>query len=223
MDAVEAKLNELLARTQALQDAAVEHARGLRPIDGLRPLVAFQAGSLVLDHSLAIRSLIADGHLPSAFALFRPQFESLVRGIWLLHAASGTWIEKFGQPLTIASAKHANEGPRFADMLKELESNPMAPSHIVAQLREFKEETWKPLNSYTHGGIHPLTRLMSGYPPQLTYDALRNSNAVLALTLQLLSILTGDTRNMEPVRRMHVEFVDCFNLVPPYLSSGGGT
>jgi hypothetical protein len=220
MDAMESKLNELLVQTQAFHNAAVGHAKGLRPIDDLRHLVAFQAGGLALEHALAARSLIADGHLPSAFALFRPQFESLVRGIWLLHAASGTWIEKFGQPLTIASAKHANEGPRFADMLKELESHPMAPSHIVVQLREFKEETWKPLNSYTHGGIHPLTRLMSGYPPQLTYDALRNSNAVLALTLQLLSILTGDIRNMEPVRHMHVEFVDCFNLLPPHASSG---
>jgi hypothetical protein len=212
---MEAKLNELLVRTQALHNAAVVHVGGLRPINNLRPVVAFQAGSLALEHALATRSLIAADHLPSAFALFRPQFESLVRGIWLLHAASDMWIEKFGQPLTLASAKQANEGLGFAAMLKELESNLTAPIHIVAQLREFKEETWKPLNSYTHGGIHPLTRLMSGYPPQLTYDALRNSNAVLALTLQLLSILTGDIRNMEPVRHMHVEFVDCFNLLPP--------
>ncbi|MEO8119333.1 MAG: hypothetical protein ABI606_08420, partial [Rhodoferax sp.] len=125
--------------------------------------------------------------------------------------------------LTIASAKHGNEGPGLADMLKELESNPMAPGPIVAQLREFKEMTWKQLNSYTHGGIHPLTRLLSGYPPQLTYDAMRNANAVLALTLQLLSILTGDTRQMEPVRLIHVEFADCFNLLPPGPDSGCGT
>lgn len=196
---MEAKLNQLLVRTQAFHNAAVVHVTELRPIQDLRTLVAFQAGCLALEHSLAARSLIASDHLPSAFALFRPQFESLVRGIWLLHAASDGWIEKFNQPLTIASAKHANEGPGLADMLKELESNPMAPGPIVAQLREFKETTWKPLNSYTHGGIHPLNRLLSGYPPQLTFDAVRNANAVLALTLQLLSILTGDTRNMAPV------------------------
>lgn len=220
---MEAKLNQLLLRTQAFHNAAAEHVAGLRPMENLRTLVAFQAGGLALEHSLAARSLIADGHLPSAFALFRPQFESLVRGIWLLHAAGDGWIEKFSQPLTIAGAKHANEGLGLADMLKELESNPMAPGPIVAQLREFKDATWKPLNSYTHGGIHPLTRFLSGYPPQLTYDAVRNANAVLALTLQLLSILTGDTRNMEPVRHMHVEFADCFNLLPPETASGSGT
>jgi hypothetical protein len=220
---MEAKLNQLLVRTQAFHNASVAHVAGLRPIQDLRALVAFQAGGLALEHSLAVRSLVADGRLPSAYALFRPQFESLVRGIWLLHAASDQWIDKFSQPLTEENAKPANEGPGLADMLKELESNPMAPSHIVAQLREFKAATWKSLNSYTHGGIHPLARLLSGYPPELTYAAVQNANAVLALTLQLLSILTGDTRNMEPIHHIHVEFADCFNLLPPEPVSGGGT
>lgn len=212
---METKLDQLLLCTQAFHNAAVEHASSLQPFEDMRASIAFQAGFLVLEHSLAVRILIVDGRLPSAFALFRPQFECLVRGIWLLHAASESWIEKFNQPLTIASAKQANEGPGFAEMLKELESNPTAPSHIVEHLRAFKEIAWKPLNSYTHGGIHPLTRGWNGFPPQLTYDAVRNANAVLALTLQLLSILTRDARNMEPVRRMHEEFAECLNLLPP--------
>ncbi len=127
---MEAKLNQLLVRTQAFHNAAVEHVASLRPIEDLRALVAFQAGGLALEHSLAVRLLISDGRLPSAFALLRPQFESLVRGIWLLHAANESWIEKFSQPLTIS--KQANEGPGFADMLKELESNPMYFSDYAA-------------------------------------------------------------------------------------------
>ena len=208
-------LDQLLVQTEAFHKAAIEHAEGLRPLGDLRTMVAFQAGCLALEHSRAVQILIAHGRLPSAFALFRPQFESLVRGIWLLHAASDNWIQKFGQPLTTDSAKQANEGLGFADMLKELKASPTSPSHIVSQLHEYKEATWKPLNSYTHGGIHPLTRNWTGYPPQLTYAAVRNANAVLALTLQLLSILSGDPRNMEPVHLMHVEFADCFNLLPP--------
>lgn len=219
---MEGELNQLLERTRSLHDIAERHVATLQPMDGLRALVAFQAGVLVLEHSLAARHLIASGHLASGYALLRPQFESLVRGIWLLHSASDIWVEKFSQPLTIESTKYANEGPGLADMLKELGSNPLAPGPIVAQLREYKEATWKPLNSYTHGGIHPLTRFLSGYPPQLTYDAVRNANAILALALQLLSILTGDTRNMEPVRQMHVDFADCFNLLPPERASRGG-
>lgn len=68
------------------------------------------------------------------------------------------------------------------------------------------------MNSYAHGGIHPLSRVLTGYPAQLTYDVIRNSNAVTALATQLASILTGDPRNMEPVRQFHVEYADC---LPP--------
>lgn len=208
------KLEHLLARTTELHAAAVTHVESLHPVSDARAVLAFRAGGLALEHALALRTLLASDYPTSAFALLRPQFECLVRGVWLLHAAGDRWVEKFAQPLTMESARQANEGPGLADMLKELEASAQAPGHIVAQLREFKELTWKPLNSFTHGGIHPLTRLTSGYPPSLTYDALRNANAVLALTMQLLSILTGDPRNMAPVRRMHEAFEDCFHLLP---------
>lgn len=69
------------------------------------------------------------------------------------------------------------------------------------------------MNSYAHGGLHPLARTVTGYPEELTYDVVRNSNAVVALTTQLASILSGDSRNMDPVRRFHVEFADCLPVL----------
>lgn len=75
------------------------------------------------------------------------------------------------------------------------------------------KRAWKALNSYTHGGLHPLSRILTGYPPQLIYDVVRNSNAVVALTAQLLSILTGQAMDMEPVRRMHGTFKDVLPIV----------
>jgi len=74
------------------------------------------------------------------------------------------------------------------------------------------------MNSYAHGGLHPLSRTLTGYPPQLIWDVIRNSNAVVALTTQLQSILTGHPENMGPVRRMHQEFAD----VLPIVSSSAG-
>lgn len=38
---------------------------------------------LAIEHQMAIQDLVARQHLGSAFALVRPQFEALVRGIWL--------------------------------------------------------------------------------------------------------------------------------------------
>ncbi|MDI1270542.1 MAG: hypothetical protein PSV40_15750 [Polaromonas sp.] len=207
------ELNALLERTGAFQEAVHAHVNNLIPVEERRYLVAFQAGLLSLEHATGALVLIGQGLFPPAYSLMRPQYESLVRGIWLLHAASDSWVEKLGEPLTLENAKRANEGLMLAEMLKELEKSSTAPGPIVEQLKEYRDVTWKALNSYAHGGLHPLSRTLAGYPAQLTYDVVRNSNAVVALATQLVSILSGDPRNMEPVRRFHVEYSDCLPIL----------
>ncbi len=212
----EERLITLLERTAQFREAVYAHIGNLVPAEGTRYLTAFQAALLSLEHATAASVLIGQGLFPSAYVLMRPQYECLVRGIWLLHAASDTWVGKLSEPLTLESAKRANEGPMLAEMLKQLESAASSPGPLVEQLKQFRDVTWKALNSYAHGGLHPLARTLTGYPAQLTYDVVRNSNAVLALTTQLASILSGDPLHMAPVRRFHIEFADCL----PILSNG---
>ena len=212
----EERLITLLGRTAQFHEAVHAHIGNLVPAEGTRYLTAFQAALLSLEHASGAYVLIGQGLFPSAYVLLRPQYECLVRGIWLLYAASDAWVEKLSEPLTLENAKRANEGPMLAEMLKQLESNPSSPAPIVEQLKQYRDVTWRALNSYSHGGLHPLSRTLTGYPAQLTYDAVRNSNAVLALTTQLASILSGDPINMAPVRRFHIEFADCL----PILSYG---
>jgi len=206
------KLERLIERSFELHEAIYEHVDSMQSAPFPRADIAFDAGLLALEHATAVLELIESGRVSSAFALMRPQFESLVRGIWLAHAASDLWVEKLSQPLTLNAQRQANEGPMLAEMLKQLEACPEAPNHIVAQLKEYRDISWKVLNSFNHGGIHPLSRSISGYPPKLLYDALRNSNAVLALTTQLLSIMSGDEKNIVPVRLIHLEFADCLPI-----------
>lgn len=208
----EQKLVALLERTATFHEAVQTHVSSLFPVEDRRTIVAFQAGVLSLEHAIGAVALIDIELLASAYALMRPQYESLVRGIWLLHAASENWVEKLGEPLTVEAAKRANEGPMLAEMLKNLEASSTAPQFIVGQLQEYRDTTWKALNSYAHGGLHPLARTATGYPAQLTFDVVRNSNAIVALTTQLLSILTGDPSQMEFVRRLHVDFSDCLPI-----------
>ena len=212
----EDQLKTLLKRTALFHEAIHAHIGNLVPAEDTRYLVAFQAGLLSLEHASGAFVLIGQGFFPSAYTLMRPQYECLVRGIWLLHAASDTWVEKLAEPLTLESAKRANEGPMLAVMLKQLENVPNSPGPIVEQLKQYRDATWKAMNSYAHGGLHPLARTLTGYPAQLTYDVVRNSNAVISLATQLSSILTGDPRNMEPVRRFHIDFADCL----PILGNG---
>lgn len=129
-----------------------------------------------------------------------------------MHAASETWIKKLSEPLTVESAKRANEGPMLAEMLKQLESSEYAPTQLVDQLKAYRDVAWKGMNSYAHGGLHPLSRVLTGYPAELTYNMVRNSNAVVCLTAQLVSILSDDRQAMEPVRRLHTDFADCIPI-----------
>ena len=209
----EEKLLQLIERTAAFHERVQQHVQTLTPYPDVRFITAFQSGLLSLEHAVSALVLFEQGLFSSAIALTRPQFESLVRGIWLLHAASENWVTKLSEPLTMESAKRANEGEGLAEMLKQLEANPDAPAGIVAQLREFKEVAWKAMSSYTHGGLHPLSRTMNGYPAQLIYDVIRNGNAVVALSAQLLAILSGNPQNMAPVRQMHTDFMDILPIV----------
>jgi hypothetical protein len=137
------QLSSLLDRTAEFVKALHAHVATLSPAVSARARVAFQAGLLSLEHGTAAFALIEQTFLPSAFTLMRPQYECLVRGVWLVHAASETWVEKLGEPLSVQSAKRANEGPMLAEMLKELEAAPDSPKAIVAQLKEFRDAAWK--------------------------------------------------------------------------------
>tara|TARA_R110001583_G_scaffold165276_2_gene317814 strand:+ start:19327 stop:19617 length:291 start_codon:yes stop_codon:yes gene_type:complete len=85
----EKALNHLLDRTAEFHEAVHQHVGELLPVPEPRFLTAFQSGLLSLEHALSAFMLFQHGLCPSAIALARPQYESLVRGVWLLHAARG--------------------------------------------------------------------------------------------------------------------------------------
>jgi hypothetical protein len=70
---------------------------------------------------------VGQGLLLFAYALLRPQFKCLVRGVWLLHAASDASVAKLAQPLSLESAKHADDAPMLAEMLKQSDKAPDSP------------------------------------------------------------------------------------------------
>lgn len=98
---MEEEFERLIERTFAFHEAVFAHTQTLQPAEDLRAVVAFQSGLLALEHGSASLQLIASEHMTSAHALMRPQFESLVRGIWLAHAANDNWVVKLGEPLTL--------------------------------------------------------------------------------------------------------------------------
>lgn len=208
---MEPKLETLLKHTADFHQEARSLVHDLVPLDETRAKVAFQAGLLSIEHADAAFALIRLGFPQSAFVLLRSQYECLVRGNWLLYRASDAWVEKLSDSLTAESAKRANEAPLLADMLKSLESSSIAPLLVVGQLRAYHDATWKTLASYSHGGLHPLSRTVTGYPDQLIFNAVKDSNSILLLATLLLSSLTGNTQEILPVRKLNIDFADCLS------------
>ena len=202
-----------LVRNGQFHQQVAEHLAQLVPCPGQRFDLALTSALLSAEHGAAAFVLISGGLYAPGYTLLRTQFETLVRGIWLMHAAGDAWIEKLSQPLTSETADAAKDALMLAEMLKGLRASESAPPGLLDQLEACRDVIWKALNSYTHGGFHPLARFQTGYPRQLSYDVLRNSNAMLALASQLAAIVTGDPRNMVPVRALHTDFADCLPII----------
>lgn len=209
----EEQLEHALARSIALHQAVHDLVDAFEPDTELRFELAFQSGLLSMEHATAAMLLMQTDMPAPAIALLRPQFESLVRAFWLMYAASETQVEKLSMPLTPATAKRGDDLPMLADMLKGLVTAAGAPKPIVAQLQAYKDISWKALNSFTHGGIHPLSKFVTGYPPKLVFDSLCNSNGILVMTAQMLCILSDDPENQAEWRKLIDEFSDCFHPI----------
>ena len=207
------ELAHTLDRSIELHEAVLELTESFEPYPELHFDLAFQSALLSMEHATASLLLLQNEMEAPGMALLRPQFESLVRAIWLVYAASEAQVEKLAMPLTIETARRGDDLPMLSEMLKRLEATSEAPRHIVVQLQAYKDITWKALNSFTHGGMHPLSKYVTGYPPKLVFDTLCNSNGIFMMAAQLLCILTGIPENQAQWRKLIDEFTDCFHPI----------
>lgn len=205
------ELAHTLDRSIELHAAVLELTESFEPFPGLHIELAFQSALLSMEHAMASMLLLQSEMEAPGMALLRPQFESLVRAFWLMYSASEAQVEKLAMPLTEATARRGDDQPMLSEMLKRLEGTPEAPAHLVVQLQAYKDITWKALNSFTHGGMHPLSKYVTGYPPKLVFDTLCNSNGIFMMATQLLCILTGAPGNQTQWRKLIDEFTDCFH------------
>ncbi|VTU38714.1 DUF6988 family protein [Variovorax sp. PBL-E5] len=167
--------------------------------------------SVALEHGLSLRALLAMGLPTSAVGLMRLQFEALVRAMWLQYAANELAIDKIAAPLTPESELAAKSLPSATDMIdqigKRVGTNVPAAAHQM--LVRFKDVSWHAMNSYVHGGIHPLRRQAEGFPVHLALQILRNSNGLLTMTGMTLAVLTGDAAVAKSMGKIQPAFADC--------------
>jgi len=206
------------ARLLERSDAFMEHLTSLLQRvpslrDDARGLAGRRAAHLALEHGAAVRILFGAGAPNAACALLRSQYEAALRGAWALYAASIEKVDKLNRPLDLDSEQAAKnlDGPeRMLDALKARAGLNQQLLGLVIPLVEIRENQWKAMNSFVHGGIHPLQRT-EGFPLQLAAQVVRNSNGISHIACRLVMRLATqlDATLVVQMERAYVGFEDC--------------
>jgi hypothetical protein len=173
--------------------------------------------SVSLEHAESLKMLLASGNFTSAVSLLRLQYESLVRGVWALYAATDTDVEKLTSDLTHQAAKRADRMPMLGEMMEKLRTS--APIEATGPLDEFREYSWKSLSSYVHGGIHAIDRHSKGYPEGVLEQALRASNGLCGVTGMFAAVLTGDRHEVSEMAKLYKKYSDCLPMIPDEIKT----
>lgn len=204
-------LEHMLHRSNALHERLNELLGNAEFNGSPRGEAVFGMCLIAMEHATAMRALMALRLPTSAVSLMRLQFEALTRAMWLLYAASDTAIDKLLAPLTPQSEQAAKNLPGASEMIEQIGKRvgQGAPAAAHQMLSHFKEVTWQGMNSFVHGGIHPLRRSADGFPVDLALQVLRSSNSLTTMTGMTMAVLTGDEAMVKPVSKIQPAFADC--------------
>lgn len=108
--------------------------------ESLRTGMACASWHVAIEHSQAIVVLVDHSLLGSATAMIRPLLEAYVRGMWLLHCASDSAVERA-------------RNDSYPNMTIIIDGLSRAGLHDWADIHE---RWWKALCSLTHTGPHQL-------------------------------------------------------------------
>lgn len=153
---------------------------------------------LVLDHHFAIGELVKSQLLGSAFALARPTFEALVKGLWLFYCATDEQLERHAGGKELKQIKIL-----FGDM----SAKPIEPV-VLSCLSLVKEKYWNTLSSLTHVGHAQLRNWINpdgvdqGYS-DIAVQELANFASFMAVAAgRELALRAGNTEGASNLRSM---------------------
>lgn len=200
-------LDDVLERSDALQ-TAIDALIGASSFEGSTRADLVSASCLVArEHAISLRMLIAVGAGTSAISLLRLQYESVTRAMWLTWSASENWVEKLSAELSLETEQAAKGLPLQNEMLKQIEGR--APKPAYDMLIAFRDAQMKTLNSFVHGGLHPLARIQDGYPIPLLVNVVKCSNALSTMTVMLLAQWSEDASIVQAAMGFQLKFRDC--------------
>ena len=178
-----------------------------------RDLLTQGTCSTAIEHGVSVFLLVQAGNVASAIALLRPQFEAVVRALWLHEVADDGWIERYLSAAKANPTKEPNPSPKVDKLLEALAPTRHAPA--VRMLAALKDAAWGPLNSYVHSGLHPVLQQHAGFPPEYAIQTVRNSNGLAGMAATLMAIAAGNLAMATGVRRAQIDHLDCLPPLNP--------
>ncbi len=102
----------------------------------------------------------------------------------------------------------------LSEMLDDLTRK--GPVGAARSLARFRDRQWAALNSYVHGGIHPIRRTADGYPTALLCDVLKSANALTLLAAVVVAEVTRDSTLAAGVLELSGLFPECVPDLKPF-------
>jgi hypothetical protein len=198
----EAKHIQIIKRTSEYHKAVSRIFHNLVVLKDARCMVSFPSVYLSIEHAIGAHALIALGMNSSGYILYCPQFETLIRGMWLLYASDDPQLSNLLAQMSMEEEISQKNHIGLSKMLKHLEQSE-TPKHISEQLLEFRDVTLKALNSFVHGGNYPMVMALTTYPPELSVSVLLNSIALVAIASQLAVNLSDDKSRLDSVKDLN--------------------
>ena len=129
-----------------------------------------------IEHHAAILLLMRSGFDGSAFALTRAVTEILTRGVWFTTCATDERVKKFVEKDKI--------DPNYGEMSEAIDK-----TCGLDYFTEFKRQSWKALNSYTHTGMLQIGRRFNGSTLAPYYKDAEKIEVLRAITSSILLLI----------------------------------
>ena len=189
----------LLAKGHELAAWLEQEVHNLSAPASLRTRCSAPCFIVAQEHHAAILSLLEQKQpfFATAFALVRPVYESLVRGLWLQHCATDAEVQTFsvgGRP------------PNVPALLAAIKQTPAYSSGLLSTVYA---QSWDAMCSYTHTGSHQIQRWNTGDAIQSNYadsevaEVLSSTGAFALISLLgLATVAANDTLVQRATERM---------------------
>lgn len=200
---------EIFSRSAELHSAAVASMKDAVPTDHPRTIAAYQCALMSVEHAAGALALLTIGMPNAALALFRPQFEALIRSVWLLEAAEEKWVRQYHEVPADASAPA--DAPALAAMREDLlRLDDPRSRDVVEHLDEYRAQASDAISALTNGGLHPMSRSGNGDPAGLVERVVRCANGLVCHAAQMAALVSNDApSSMVAVHALRAQFQDC--------------